>query len=67
MFGTHAVDLGLSEGDGHLAQDVEHEWSAELGPADFAQLKELLFSRLGEPTDPLARDFRSRNNYSWSD
>jgi DNA-binding MarR family transcriptional regulator len=24
-------------------QDIEREWSAELGPKDFAQLKELLF------------------------
>jgi DNA-binding MarR family transcriptional regulator len=26
-----------------ILQDIEREWSAELGPKDFAQLKELLF------------------------
>jgi len=26
-----------------ILRDIEHEWSAELGPKDFAQLKELLF------------------------
>jgi DNA-binding MarR family transcriptional regulator len=26
-----------------ILRDIEDEWSAELGPADFAQLKELLF------------------------
>ncbi len=26
-----------------VLQDIEREWSAELGPKDFAQLKELLF------------------------
>jgi DNA-binding MarR family transcriptional regulator len=26
-----------------ILRDIEHEWSAELGPGDFAQLKELLF------------------------
>jgi DNA-binding MarR family transcriptional regulator len=35
-----------------ILQDIEHEWSAELGPKDFAQLKDLLF-RVWE--SPLAR------------
>ena len=26
-----------------ILRDIEREWSAELGPSDFAQLKELLF------------------------
>ena len=26
-----------------ILRDIEREWSAELGPKDFAQLKELLF------------------------
>jgi DNA-binding MarR family transcriptional regulator len=26
-----------------ILRDIEHEWRAELGPKDFAQLKELLF------------------------
>src|SRR5215469_5396224 len=30
-----------------ILRDIEHEWSAELGPKDFAQLKELL-SRIWE-------------------
>ena len=36
----------------HILLDIEHEWSAELGPKRFAQLKELLF-RVWE--SPLAR------------
>ena len=35
-----------------ILHDIEHEWSAELGPKDFAQLKELL-SRVWE--SPLTR------------
>ena len=35
-----------------ILRDIEHEWSAELGPKDFAQLKELL-SRVWE--SPLTR------------
>lgn len=35
-----------------ILRDIEHEWSAELGPKDFAQLKKLL-SRVWE--SPLAR------------
>ena len=31
----------------HILRDIEHEWSAELGPKDFAQLKALL-SRVWE-------------------
>lgn len=27
----------------HILRDIEREWSAELGPKDFAQLKALLF------------------------
>ena len=26
-----------------ILRDIEHEWNAELGPENFAQLKELLF------------------------
>src|SRR5262249_33669741 len=35
-----------------ILRDIEHEWSTELGPKDFAQLKELL-SRVWE--SPLTR------------
>jgi DNA-binding MarR family transcriptional regulator len=35
-----------------ILRDIEREWSTELGPADFAQLKELLF-RVWE--SPLSR------------
>jgi DNA-binding MarR family transcriptional regulator len=38
-----------------ILRDIEHEWSTELGPKDFAQLKELL-SRVWE--SPLTRTQR---------
>ena len=54
-----SADTPRTQKSMEVLRDIEREWRAELGPKDFAQLKELLCRVWGSPLIREATCFRS--------